>query len=284
MAAPAQRAADAPAWTDAAEAMYRAARAVAGAHGPGTMAALVQELAQILRVATVFVAVFTDGSRSTLRTLAAVLDGKLLRNFDYPLQGSPCAQVVGRAFRFVASGVAGEFAPGTMFAAKGMDSYAAFPLNDGDGRPLGLLVAMDPRPIEDAVLAEALLKIFASRLIAEIERSSADEALRAAALAVSAASGRSVFAELARYLATILEVEMAFISRHQADDASALHMLAMVSDGEVREGYRYPIQGTPCEHVLGQQFCAYPSNLHALFALDQSRMKIASSDASKMAR
>ena len=119
------------------------------------------------------------------------------------------------------------------------------------------------------MLAEALLKIFASRLIAEIERSSADEALRAAALAVSAASGRSVFAELARYLATILEVEMAFISRHQSDDASALHMLAMVSDGEVREGYRYPIQGTPCEHVLGQQFCAYPSNLHALFALDQ---------------
>src|SRR6188768_4108867 len=114
MAAPAQRAADAPAWPDAAEAMYRAARAVGGAHGPGTMAALVRELAQILRVATVFVAVFTDGSRSTLRTLAAVLDGKVLRNFDYPLPGSPCAQVVGRAFRFVASGVAGEFTPGTM--------------------------------------------------------------------------------------------------------------------------------------------------------------------------
>ncbi|MDM0082721.1 PAS domain S-box protein [Variovorax sp. J31P179] len=271
MAAPDRRhrATDTPAWTDAAEAMYRAARAVAGAHGPGTMAALVQELAQILGVATVFVAVFTDGSRSTLRTLAAVLDGKILRNFDYPLQGSPCAQVVGRAFRFVASGVAREFPPGTMFAAKAMDSYAAFPLNDSDGRPLGLLVAMDPRPIEDAVLAEALLKIFASRLIAEIERSSADEALRAAALAVSAASGRSVFAELARYLATILDVEMAFISRHQSDDDASLHMLAMVSDGEVREGYRYPIQGTPCEYVLGQRFCVYPSNLHTLFALDQ---------------
>lgn len=271
MAAPDRRhrATDAPAWTDAAEAMYRAARAVAGAHGPGTMAALVLELAQILQVATVFVAVFTDGSRSTLRTLAAVLDGKALRNFDYPLQGSPCAQVVGRAFRFVASGVAAEFTPGTMFAAKGMDSYAAFPLNDRDGQPLGLLVAMDPEPIEDAVLAEALLKIFASRLIAEIERSSADEALREAALAVSAASGGSVFAELARYLATILGVDMAFISRHPSEDDGALHMLAMVSDGEVREGYRYPIQGTPCEHVLGQRFRVYPSKLHELFALDQ---------------
>src|SRR5215207_2941424 len=108
MAAPERRprSADAPAWTDAAEAMYRAAQAVAGARGAGTMAALVQELAQILQVATVFVAVFTDSSRSTLRTLAAVLDGKSLDNFDYPLEGSPSAEVAGRAHRFVARGVA----------------------------------------------------------------------------------------------------------------------------------------------------------------------------------
>ena len=170
--------------------MYRAAQAVAGAGGAGTMPALVHELAQILHAATVFVAVFTDDSRSTLRTLAAVLDGKLLHNFDYPLQGSPCAQVVGRDFRFVARGVAAEFTPGTMFAAKGMDSYAAFPLNDSDGTPLGLLVAMDRKPIADATLAEALLKIFAGRIVAEIERSRADEALRAAALAVSGAQRR----------------------------------------------------------------------------------------------
>ena len=149
-----------------------------------------------------------------MRTLAAVLDGKLLRNFDYQLQGTPCAQVVGRAFRYVAHGVAAEFAPGTMFGAKGMDSYAAFPLNDSDGAPLGLLVAMDRRPIADAALAEALLKIFAGRIVAEIERGRADEALRAAALAVSSARGDSVFAELVRHLATILHCEVAFIARH----------------------------------------------------------------------
>lgn len=263
------RSTDTPAWTDAAEAMYRAAQAVAGASGPGTMAALVQELAQILRVATVFVAVFTDGSRSMLRTLAAVLDGQALSNFDYPLQGSPCEKVVGRAYRFVASGVAAELSPGTVFAETGFDSYAAFPLNDADGKPLGLLVAMDRKPMANAALAEALLKIFASRIIAEIERSSADEALRAAALAVSAASGESVFVELARYLATILQVEMAFISRHRPDDGDTLHMLAIVSDGEVRRGHRYPVKGTPCEHVLGQQFRAYPSKLGELFELDE---------------
>ena len=257
---------DAPAWTDAADAMYRAAQAVAGADG--SMTTLVEQLARILPAATVFVAVFTDEACSAVRTLAAVLDGKPLRNFEYVLQGSPCAQVVGRAFRYVERGVAGEFAPETMFAAKGMDSYAAFPLNDSDGRPLGLLVAMDRKPIADAALAEALLKIFASRIVAEIERSRADDALRAAALAVSAASGESVFAELVRFLVAILHVEMAFISRHDSTDRDSLHMLAMVSDGMMQREHRYPIAGTPCERVLGQEFRVYPSNLRDLFAMD----------------
>jgi len=266
------RSTDAPAWTDAAEAMYRAAQAVAGASGVGTMAALVQELALILSVATVFVAVFTDSSRRTLRTVACVFDGKALSNFDYPLSGSPFAQVVGHGYRFIPGGVAAEFPPGAMLPAERMESYAAFPLNDADGTPLGLLVAMDRKPIPDATLAEALLKIFASRIIAEIERSSADQALRAAALAVSAASGESVFAELARYLATILRVETAFISRHRPDEGDVLHMLAMVSNDEVLQGYRYPVKGTPCGHVLGRQFRAYPSKLRELFASDENAL------------
>src|SRR5690606_17190538 len=136
-----------------------------------------------------------------------VLNGKPLRSFDYPLEGSPCAKVVGADYRYVAAGVAAEFRPGTIFAAKGMDSYAAFPLNDSGGRPLGLLAVMDRGPVADEALAEALLKIFAGRIVAEIERSRADEALRSTALAVSGTRGEPVFVELVRYLATVLRVE-----------------------------------------------------------------------------
>ena len=65
---------------------------------------------------------------------------------------------LGRAFRFVGDGVNPEFPPGTLFAAKGMDSYAAWPLNDSSGRPLGLIATMDRRPMRDAALAEAILR------------------------------------------------------------------------------------------------------------------------------
>ncbi|MCG3189679.1 MAG: Sensor histidine kinase RcsC [Burkholderiaceae bacterium] len=168
-----------PGWGAAAQAMYRAAQAVSRPGGTAVFAQLVQELADILGVATAFVAVFTDASRSELRTLAVVLDGQPLGSFDYALEGSPCAQVVGHAYRHIASGVSAEFEADTLFASQGMDSYAAFPLFDSGDAPLGLLVAMDRRPIADAALAEALLKIFAGRIAAEIEQQRAHEAAEA---------------------------------------------------------------------------------------------------------
>jgi GAF domain-containing protein len=59
-----------------------------------------------------------------------------------------------------------------------MDSYAALPLNDSAGRPLGLIAAMDRAPMRDPALAEAMLKIFAIRAVAEIERARSEAALR----------------------------------------------------------------------------------------------------------
>ncbi len=168
------------AWDAAAQAMRRAAEAVAHPGGPALFDDLVRALADTLDVATVFVAVFADDARSRLRSVAAVLDGRRMEPFDYPLAGSPCERVVGAGFRHVPRGVAAEFPPGALFAAEGMDAYAAYPMHDSAARPLGLLVAMNRAPIVDGALAEALLKIFAGRMAAELERGRAEEALQLA--------------------------------------------------------------------------------------------------------
>ena len=170
------------------DALRAAALAVSNAEGENVFAELAHYLAEILRVDVALIAVHADGDPGRMRTLAARLDGKPLANFEYPLAASPCRHVVGRAFRFVGSGVRHEFRPGTLFAAKGMDGYAALPLNDSSGRPLGLIAAMDRRPMTDPQLAEAMLKIFAVRAAAEIERARGEAALRA-----SEASYRAIF-------------------------------------------------------------------------------------------
>jgi len=170
------------------EALRAAALAVSSAEGEGVFGELVRYLSEILGVDVAMIAVYADGDRRRMRALAARLDGKARANFEYALQGSPCQHVVGRAFRFVSEGVNPEFPPGTMFKAKGIDSYAALPLNDSAGQPLGLIAAMDRRPMRDPAMAEAMLKIFATRATAEIER------LRTlAALRDSEASYRAIF-------------------------------------------------------------------------------------------
>jgi PAS domain S-box-containing protein len=251
-----------------AQAFQRAALAVSSVGGPQVFEELVRSLAAILTVDVAFVAVFRDDDPTRMRTLATWLDGKLLRNFDYALAGSPCASVVGREFRYVASGVNGEFKPDTIFAAKGMDSYAAYPLNDADGEPLGLLVTMQRTPIANPAFAEAVLKIFAVRAAAEIERERTEDALRRAALAVSSAKGDAVFHELVRDLAGILGMDMAFIARRKPDDPATLQMLVACLDGRAVENVSYPVAGTPCETIIGQHYRAYPSGLRDRFPLD----------------
>jgi PAS domain S-box-containing protein len=177
-----------PARTDPAQALRRAALAVAQLGSPELFGDLVRQLAEDLGASVAFIAVFDDAERLTMRTLAARMDGRPLRNFSYPLAGSPCAQVVGQAFRYIAHGASGEFPKGTIFGAKGMDSYAAYPVGDSEGAPLGLIAAMDRAPIADADLAESLMKIFAVRVAAELERQRGLEALRA-----SEASYRAIF-------------------------------------------------------------------------------------------
>ena len=78
---------------------------VAHPGGENLFAALALELAASLQVAIVFVAVFADESRAAMRTLAACLDDRMLRNFDYPLAGSPCATVVGRSCQYIGTGL-----------------------------------------------------------------------------------------------------------------------------------------------------------------------------------
>jgi PAS domain S-box-containing protein len=72
----------------------------------------------------------------------------------------------------VARGARKEFPKNDLLARHGLESYAALPLNDAEGAPLGLIGAMHRKPLRNVALCEAILKIFAVRAAAEIERGS----------------------------------------------------------------------------------------------------------------
>lgn len=166
----------------------RAAYAASTVEGPDVFGRLAEQLAEILAVGATMIATAVAERPGLMLARSTWLDGGLLRPFEYELAQTPCRSVIGRDSRFVASGVHGEFAPGTLFHAKGFDSYAARSLLDGSGRQLGLIVAMDRAPMTDAAVTEAVLQIFAVRASAELERERGQAALRA-----SEASYRAIF-------------------------------------------------------------------------------------------
>jgi PAS domain S-box-containing protein len=248
----------------------RLAVAAARPASPELFSDLVRELAAALGVPMVLLAAFGEDSH-TLHTLAASLDGRADPDVDYPAEGLPGVDAHARSCQFLPSGVLAQLPAHSTLAAQRMDALAALPFTDSAGEPLGLLLAMDRRPMAagEASRIADMLEIVAARAAAEIERTRTDETLRAVALAVSASRSGSVFDELVRLLATILHVEVAFIARHEPEHPERMRLLAIYCDGKVERDIDYPLAGSPCATVLGRRFRAYPTGVQALFPTDE---------------
>ena len=161
------------------EALSSAALAVSQSEGEALFRELARYLATILGVDAVFIATGDAADPGRMQVRAMQLDGRTVENFGYQLAGTPCETVMGQQFRFYPSRLCELFPGDKDFRDLGFESYAGQPLNDSSGRPLGLLAVVARRPLERPAFVESVLRIFAVRVIAELERVSAQAALRA---------------------------------------------------------------------------------------------------------
>jgi PAS domain S-box-containing protein len=159
-----------PAPKDLTEALREAALAVSTAEGEHVFEQLVSALARILGVEFALISVYVEPQRTLLRTLATYFDGKVSKNVEYPVAGTPCESAIGRTFAFFPEGIAQKYPHDGVLAEHRIEGYAATTLHGVQGAPIGALTVMSRRRIENAALTEAMLKIFAARVAAEIER------------------------------------------------------------------------------------------------------------------
>lgn len=71
--------------------------------------------------------------------------GAVIPNFQYLLDGTPCAEVVGKHFGCYPSGVQALF-PERVLTTLGAEGYAAIPLFDSSGRPCDPLHRLQRAP------------------------------------------------------------------------------------------------------------------------------------------
>jgi PAS domain S-box-containing protein len=131
---------------------------------------LVENLARVLRTHGAWVTEYLPDSRR-LRALAFWLGGEWIRDFEHRIDGTPCADVVtGRRLVHIADNVLALYPDDEPGREAGAVSYLGVPLLDVDGSVLGHLAVLDRRPMPAEPRAEALIRIFAARAAAELQR------------------------------------------------------------------------------------------------------------------
>jgi PAS domain S-box-containing protein len=144
----------------------------AGVTGMDFFQTLVRHITTTLQVRFALVTECANLEKTRVRTLAYVEDDRLLENIEYDLSDTPCSIVMqGRDFYY-------PYDVELNFTKEvGIESYVGVPINDRGGQVIGHIAICDHRPLLNQQKYLSILRIFASRSGAEIERKVAEEKL-----------------------------------------------------------------------------------------------------------
>jgi PAS domain S-box-containing protein len=151
---------------------------VSAVTGEDLFRTLVRHLAAALKVRHAFVAECTTPEPTRARTLAFWSGDRFTRNVEYDVAGTPCEAVLQGEARLYPVGVQKLFPRDRDLTDLDAVGYLGFPLYDSRRREIvGHLVAIDDKPLSRDLQDDWLLRIFASRASAEVERRRIEEQL-----------------------------------------------------------------------------------------------------------
>lgn len=151
-------------------------------------------LAQALGVRYSLITEFIDDRNTQIRPLAFWQGEEPLTLTEYDILLKPCQQVLEGKICYYPEKVSLLFPHDLDFQNWGIESYLGIPLMNSDNRVIGHLVAMGDKPMQDDANRELILRIFAARASAELERQQYEATLVAAReAALEAAQAKSQF-------------------------------------------------------------------------------------------
>lgn len=161
------------------EMLRNIAEGVSAETGEAFLGSLVEYLAKTFKVNYAFIGELEKESYM-IRTSVVFADNQLIDNFEYNLKGTPCANVVNdQQICIYSANVQQQFPQDQMLVDLGVESYAGIPISDLDGTVIGLMTILDNKPLVNKHLVSWMLKIFAARVSAELERIKMVEVLKA---------------------------------------------------------------------------------------------------------
>ena len=231
---------------------------------------LVHNLARALEVKYAFVTEYVNSARTRAQLLAVWMGNTLGPNPEYEVEGTPGGTGEFEKMLFYERDVQRFFPNDKLLATLQAESYWGVPLVNSAGEVIGHLAVADDHPaeIKEQARQEAILKLFAIRATAELERKRAEDALRLIMEVMVSATGKDFFNSLVYHLASALQARYAFVAQYTNTAKTHVQTLAFWKDQALADNFEYALQGTPCETVLTGIVSGHSHSVQALFPLD----------------
>ncbi|HQR02437.1 MAG TPA: PAS domain S-box protein, partial [Ferruginibacter sp.] len=160
------------------ELLRNISEATSGLVGQDFFEALTRYVTLSLGIKTCIVTECTDVTKTRVRTLSYSKDNELQQNIEYDVEGTPCKLVMeGKGNELFISSNLEENYPSEV----GYDSYVSVPIySPASGDVIGHIAALNDEPMSQELNQSSILRIFAARAGAEIDRLKAEEKVKIA--------------------------------------------------------------------------------------------------------
>ncbi|WP_016956310.1 EAL domain-containing protein [Catenovulum agarivorans] len=158
------------------QAINKIAQGVVG-RGDNFYLSMVENLSQIFPVDYVFIAQL-EQQQTTAKTLAVAYRGKIVDNFTYALEHTPCEQAKATGVCWYPKGVQDEYPKDTLLIEMDIQGYLGIALTDAEGHTIGLLTLLSVEELDIGYQGQEILNIFAARASSELQMERAEQEIR----------------------------------------------------------------------------------------------------------
>lgn len=160
------------------EALHLIVEGTASQTGKEFFRSCVLYLAKVLQVKYAIVSEFANLEKTRVRSIAYWTGNDWSESVEYPIQSTPCETVLAGQTCYYADDVQTRFSEDHELIDMGVVSYIGMPLVNSAHQILGHLAVLDVNPMFPDPDRELILKLFAARAGAELERQYAEATIQ----------------------------------------------------------------------------------------------------------
>ncbi|HUF19893.1 MAG TPA: GAF domain-containing protein, partial [Burkholderiales bacterium] len=133
----------------------------------------------------------------------------------------------------------------------------------------GVLTVFSGEPHAFTEQTQQLVQLLATTLGSAMQRQAAEQAILEIARGATIETGRDFFKTLVSELAGLLNASYVFVGEIDGAAKDAIRIVALNAKGEMKEGIRYALHGTPCQNVMEAEPFTVVADLKARFPDDR---------------